>query len=84
MLVGMAVCVGYMAINLPGTRGLLGFRGPVADTLWWGIDPFSAGVFGVPAGMLTLWLVSLLTRPPSTAEQDLVRHLRSPEPARRG
>lgn len=30
--------------------------------LWFGIDPVSAGVFGVPAGAVAAWLVSLATR----------------------
>ena len=29
--------------------------------LWFGIDPVSAGVFGVPAGLVAAWLVSLAT-----------------------
>jgi cation/acetate symporter len=84
MLAGMAVCIGYMAINLHGMREMLGFHGPVADTLWWGIDPFSAGVFGVPVGLATLVVVSLLTRPPTAQQLDLVRLLRSAEPPRHG
>ena len=27
--------------------------------LWWSIQPNSAGVFGVPVGLLVAWLVSL-------------------------
>jgi cation/acetate symporter len=29
-------------------------------SLWWGIQPISAGVFGVPAGLAVTWLVSCL------------------------
>jgi cation/acetate symporter len=34
----------------------------LADGLWFGIQPVSAGVFGVPAGLLLAWGVSWLTR----------------------
>jgi cation/acetate symporter len=30
---------------------------------WLGIEPISAGVFGVPLGFAVTWLVSLITRP---------------------
>jgi cation/acetate symporter len=58
MLVGLGVTVYYMAINLPNLRVVLGLTG---DGLWWGIQPVSAGVFGVTAGLLTTVVVSLCT-----------------------
>ena len=57
MLVGLGVSMYYMAINLPAVRHYLGLLG---DGLWFGIQPISSGVFGVPAGALATWLVSLL------------------------
>ena len=39
-------------------------HGLLADGLWFGIQPISAGVFGVPAGLVSAVLVSWLTRPP--------------------
>ena len=40
--------------------------------------PISAGVFGFPVGMITLVVVSLLTRAPSKETQELVEHVRYP------
>jgi len=54
MLVGPAVTLGYMALNAQGFRH---FWGLVPDGgLWWGIQPISAGVFGVPAGFAAILL----------------------------
>ncbi len=60
MLAGLGVTVYYMGINLPAVRAMLGLAG---EGLWWGIQPVSAGVFGVAAGLTTTVLVSLVTRP---------------------
>ncbi|MEI6801655.1 MAG: VC_2705 family sodium/solute symporter [Burkholderiales bacterium] len=62
MIVGLCVTLYYMAINLPGVRAALGLAG---DGLWWGIQPISAGVFGVAAGFITTVLLTLLTRAPA-------------------
>ncbi len=59
MLAGLGTTVYYMAVNLPALRSALGLAG---DGLWWGIQPVSAGVFGVAAGLGATVLVSLLTR----------------------
>ena len=66
MLAGLGVTVYYMTINLPNVRTALGLAG---DGLWWGIQPVSAGVFGVAAGLVTAIAVSLLTlvKPVATA-----------------
>jgi cation/acetate symporter len=59
MLSGLGVTIFYMVVNAPGFRhfwALDPFGG-----LWWGIQPLSAGVFGVPAGfavmVLATWLI---------------------------
>jgi cation/acetate symporter len=39
---------------------------PIASYQWFGMNAISAGVFGVPIGLLTIWIVSLLTPAPST------------------
>ncbi|KAF1020927.1 MAG: Cation/acetate symporter ActP [Paracidovorax wautersii] len=57
MLTGMAV-VGYMLMG----SGALAAIGLPWSGLWWGIQPISAVVWGVPAGLLVTWLVSLATR----------------------
>jgi len=35
-------------------------------------------MFGLPLGMLTIFIVSLLTAPPSKEVQELVEHVRYP------
>ena len=59
MLAGLGVTIYYMAINLPLVRLALGLSG---EGLWWGIQPVSAGVFGVAAGFVTTAFLSLVTR----------------------
>jgi cation/acetate symporter len=59
MLTGLGVTVFYMVINIEILRTALGMTNA---GLWWGIQPVSAGVFGVTAGLLATVLVSLATR----------------------
>jgi cation/acetate symporter len=71
MLAGLGITVYYMMVNAPPLRAFFGL--PSASMLWWGIQPVSAGVFGVPAGFVVTIVVSLVTRPigapsPVTAE----------------
>ena len=58
MLAGLGLTLYYMAINAPAVRTAFKLRG---SGLWFDIDPVSAGVFGVSAGLLVTVLVSLLT-----------------------
>jgi cation/acetate symporter len=58
MLAGLGVTIYYMAINLPGVRSALGLAG---EGLWWGIQPVSAGVFGVAAGFVVTVVLSLFS-----------------------
>jgi len=71
MAVGFGVCVYYMLRTYPALGGS-------ADHQWFGIAPISAGVFGVPAGFLTIIAVSLLTRKPEPQSNALVDHIRTP------
>jgi cation/acetate symporter len=48
-----------MLSNSPALREALG-RGHTG-VLWWGIQPVSAGVFGVPAGFLATLVISAVT-----------------------
>jgi len=75
MLAGFAVAAGYIAINEPWLRAALGLVGP--PTLWWGVQPISAGVFGVPAGFVVAIVVSLLTPAPQARTLALVDRLRN-------
>jgi cation/acetate symporter len=83
MLTGLMVCGGYMAVNLPLLRQMLGVTRPLADCQWWGVDPIAAGVFGVPAGLLALVVVSLLTPAPGADKQALIDQMRFPGPSER-
>jgi cation/acetate symporter len=67
MLAGVGVTVYYMLINAPSVRAALGLSG---QGLWFGIQPISAGVFGVAAGLVTTVLVSLAVRPAAASSQD--------------
>lgn len=64
MLAGLAVTVYYMLANSHAVRALLGLSDPAP--LWFGIQPISAAVFGVPLGFAVIWAVSLRT--PETNE----------------
>ena len=61
MLTGLCVTIYYMAVNIPAVRSGLHLAG---DGLWWGIQPVSAGVFGVAAGVVVTVVMSVL-RPDS-------------------
>jgi cation/acetate symporter len=78
MLAGMAVCLYYMVTNIPLLRSLFGVTRPLLDCRWWSVDPVAAGVFGVPAGLLTVALVSLLTPRPASAQYELLDQVRYP------
>ncbi len=80
MLVGMGVCVYYMVTTHPALRGWFGVTRPLADCLWWGIEPMAAAVFAVPAGCVALVLASLAGPAGSAAEQAVVDRLRFPSP----
>jgi Na+/proline symporter len=70
MAAGLAVCVYYMVTRYP----FFGINMP----LWYGLSPVSAGMFGLPAGLITIFVVSLLTPAPSREVQELVEHVRYP------
>lgn len=57
MLSGLAITVVYMAMHLPVIRTALRLA---PSNLWWGIQPMSAGVFGVALGVFVTVCVSLL------------------------
>lgn len=72
MVTGFAVCLYYMLRASPVLGGN-------AQEAWFGILPMAAGVFGVPAGLFTVVLVSLLTPRPSRASAGMVDYIRAPE-----
>ena len=71
MVAGLGVCMYYMVQTYP-------FFGGVAANQWFHMSPISAGVFGVPIGLVTIIVVSLLTPAPSKKVQELVEHVRYP------
>ncbi|MGH8806116.1 MAG: VC_2705 family sodium/solute symporter, partial [Polaromonas sp.] len=77
MVAGLGVTSYYMFTTQPWLRATLGITSPIQ--LWWGIDPISAGLFGVPVGFAVIVLVSLVTPPPSQKAQDMVEHIRYPD-----
>jgi cation/acetate symporter len=66
MLAGVGVTVYYMLINAAPVRAAWGLEG---GGLWFGIQPVSAGIFGVAAGFVVTPLLSLVTR---AGRQDAV------------
>jgi cation/acetate symporter len=77
MIAGLGITFYYMATTQVWMRGIFGVTSPIE--LWWGIQPISAGLFGVPLGFAVIIIVSLLTPAPSQETQDLVEHVRYPD-----
>lgn len=70
MVSGLGVCLYYMISTYP-------FFG-VNASLWWGINPISAGLFGIPAGFAGMAAGSLLGGAPEQSVQDMVDRVRYP------
>jgi cation/acetate symporter len=77
MVAGLGITFYYMVMTQPWLRGIFGVVSPVE--LWWGIQPISAGLFGVPVGFAVIVIVSLLTGAPKKETQELVEHVRYPD-----
>ena len=77
MVAGLGITFYYMVTTQPWLRGVFGVTSPIE--LWFGIQPISAGVFGVPLGFAVILLVSLFTPAPDKKTQELVEHVRYPE-----
>ena len=74
MTAGLSVCIYYMLRTYPFFTNM----GVPKMDLWFGLNPISAGVFGLPVGLLTIIVVSLLTKAPDKEVQELVEHVRYP------
>jgi cation/acetate symporter len=61
MTVGLGLTIAYMLLNAPAFRSALKLSG---SGLWFGIQPVSAGVFGVFAGVAVILVLTLLSRRP--------------------
>ncbi len=78
MLAGLLVTFYYMIMTQPWLRSVFSVTSPIADNIWWDIQPISAGLFGVPLGFAVIIIVSLLTPAPDRETQELVEHVRYP------
>ena len=83
MLTGLGVTAWYMVTNLPLLRQVFGVSWSLVDCMWFGIEPIAAGVFGVPAGLLVMLIISRLTPGPSPQQLALVDRMRFPGPEER-
>ncbi len=81
MIAGLGITMYYMIHTQAWLRGIFGITSPIADHIWWGIQPISAGVFGVPLGFAVIIIVSLITPAPSRETQELVEYVRYPSMA---
>lgn len=71
MAAGIAITLYYVARTHP-------FFGGGLEQAWFGINPISAGVFGVPVGFAVIVVVSVLTPAPPAEVQALVDYVRYP------
>jgi cation/acetate symporter len=87
MLAGLGITFYYMATTQPWLRSVFGVTTPIERSLWWDIQPISAGLWGVPLGFLVIVVVSLATRSPDRATHALIEYVRYPriagDPVRR-
>jgi cation/acetate symporter len=77
MAAGLAVTLYYLVRNDPWLRAVFRVTSPVE--LWFGIQPISAGAFGVPLGLAVLVIVSLVTPAPGPQTRQFVEDLRYPK-----
>ncbi|MCW0111382.1 cation acetate symporter, partial [Burkholderia pseudomallei] len=68
------VCAYYIVSTYPFFTQITGFAGQS----WFGIEPISSGVFGVPAVFAMAIVVSLLDRRPDAYTNALVDYIRHP------
>ncbi len=76
MIGGLGITAYYMVMNHPWMRQVFSVDSPVS--LWWAIQPISAGVFGVPLGFALIIIISLFTPAPNAKVQALIEHVRYP------
>jgi cation/acetate symporter len=62
MVTGLLITLYYIGVNHPWLQMRLQLQ--PADTLWLGLDPVCAGVFGVPVGLLFGFVGSKLAKTP--------------------
>jgi cation/acetate symporter len=72
---GLGTCLYYMIHTYPV---FIQWFGTTPIPKWFGLEPISAGMFGVPVGIITIFVVSLVTPAPDKETQELVDHVRYP------
>jgi cation/acetate symporter len=75
IVAGLGICLYYMIHTYPV---FIQWFGTTPIVKWWGLEPISAGMIGVPVGIITIFVVSLLTPAPDKETQELVDHVRYP------
>ena len=78
IVLGLGTCIYYMVTTYPWLREVFGITRPVAEYMWFKMNPISAGIFGMPVGFIANVVVSLLTPAPDKETQDFVEHCRYP------
>ena len=76
MVAGLSVTLYYMVRNEAWMRDIFHVVAPV--DLWLGIQPISAGVFGVAASLVVTVVVSLLTPGRTSASEEFLERIRAP------
>ena len=74
MCAGLGVTLYYMSVTQPWLRDVFGVESPLS--LWWGIQPVAAAVFGVPVGFAVIAVASWLTPAPNARIEALVERVR--------
>lgn len=74
MCAGLGVTLYYMGVTQPWLRDVFGVESPLS--LWWGIQPVAAAVFGVPVGFAVIAVASWLTPAPNARIEALVERVR--------
>src|SRR4030095_13995979 len=77
MALGLGITMYYMATRYPFFQQALSLN-PTDYPQWFGIQPISSGLFGIPIGILGIIVVTLLTPRPDRRTQELVEHVRYP------
>ena len=78
MLLGLGVTLFYMILNAPALRAAWALS-PTGG-LFWGIQPISAGILGLPVGFLAIFMGSLLWPDAPTARGESTLQPENPYP----
>jgi cation/acetate symporter len=69
MAVGFGICMYYLV-----RVGLM----KDTSAMWFNTSALSSGIFGIPAGFITIYVVSMFTKAPDQKTQDLIESVRYP------